>query len=97
MLAELHRPRQPAALGADHLRRLAGLLVRRQLRPETAARRGVRLAAGTYLNVLHLSRSVFTPLETGRAGAGIAGVKQLGEVSPNFVTIINLSCNVARV
>ena len=37
------------------------------------------------------------PLETGRAGAGIAGVKQLGEVSPNFETIINLCCNVARV
>jgi isopenicillin N synthase-like dioxygenase len=40
-LPSLHRPRQPAALGADHLRRLAGLLVRRQLRPETAAGCGV--------------------------------------------------------
>src|SRR5579872_6812524 len=41
MPAELHRPRQPAALGPDHLRRLAGLLVRRQLRPEAPARRGL--------------------------------------------------------
>src|SRR5205085_2874665 len=41
MLAELHRPRQPAALGADHLRRLADLLVRRELRPERPARRRV--------------------------------------------------------
>src|SRR4051794_31924784 len=41
MPADLHRPRQPAALAADHLCRLAGLLVRRQLRPEAPARRGV--------------------------------------------------------
>src|SRR4029077_11791818 len=42
MPAELHRPRQPAALGADHLRRLADLVVRRELRPKGPARRGVR-------------------------------------------------------
>ena len=46
MPADLHRPRQPAALGADHLRRMAGILVRRQLRPEaTAGRRVSRTTA----------------------------------------------------
>ena len=39
--AELHRPRRPAALAADRLRRLAGILVRRQLRPRPAEGRGI--------------------------------------------------------
>ncbi len=41
MPADLHRPRQPAALAADHLCRLAGILVRRQLRSQKPARRGI--------------------------------------------------------
>jgi len=41
MPADLHRPGQSAAMAAVPLRRLAGLLVRRQLRSKGAKRRGV--------------------------------------------------------
>ena len=49
--ADLHRSRQSAAMAADHLCRMAGLVVRRQLRSKRAKRRSVDTAPSSALDL----------------------------------------------